>query len=48
MTCNDFELAHKHCLEQGVSPTAIRDDAGPRHFEITDPEGNVIEICEGV
>jgi catechol 2,3-dioxygenase-like lactoylglutathione lyase family enzyme len=46
VTCNDIELARKHCLDNGASPTAIREDAGPRHFEITDPEGNVIEICE--
>ena len=44
--CGDIELAHKHFLEQGAMPTAIHDGRGPRYFEITDPEGNVIEICE--
>lgn len=46
VTCNDIELAHKHCLQKGASPSSIQTGRGPRYFEITDPEGNVIEICE--
>jgi Glyoxalase-like domain len=48
VTCNDIELAHKHCQELGASPTSVYAERGPKYFEIIDPEGNVIEICEDV
>ena len=48
VVCNDIELASQHCQARGASPTAIHDGRGPRYFEITDPDGNLIEICEDV
>lgn len=40
-----IKRAHEHLPRRGVVTGAIRDDWGTEIFGITDPEGNVIEIC---
>jgi hypothetical protein len=37
--------AHEYLQGRGVVTGAIREESGTEIFEITDPEGNIIEIC---
>ena len=40
-----LKKAHEHLASKGAAPGPIQ-MGGKRHFEIRDPEGNVVEICE--
>ena len=46
--CSKLEKAREHLLAKGMAPGAIQGESGPRYFEVSDPEGNVIEVCEEV
>jgi hypothetical protein len=38
--------AHDHLSARGVLAGPVQEDGETRFFEITDPEGKVLEICE--
>jgi len=44
--CSRLTKAHEYLRKKGAAPGPIQDGGGPQFFEILDPEGNVIEICE--
>ena len=44
--CNKIKKAHDYLEGRGASPGPIQDGGGTQFFEIRDPEGNCIEICE--
>jgi hypothetical protein len=44
--CTKLTKAHEYLNHRGAAPGPIQDGGGPQYFEIIDPEGNVIEICE--
>jgi len=45
MFAGRLKKAHEHLASKGVAPGPIQ-ISGKRFFEIHDPEGNVVEICE--
>jgi len=46
MFSNNLKKAYEHFRGKGFAPGAIQDGGGTQFFEIRDPDGNVIEICE--
>ncbi len=44
--CRKVGKAHHYLTGKGASPGLIEESGGTKHFDIRDPEGNVIEICE--
>ena len=38
--------AREHLISKGSSPGLIQNAGGKQFFEVRDPEGNMIEICE--
>ena len=46
VTSTNLGKAHAHCKTVGAHPGPIQSSVGPRFFNLTDPEGNTIEICE--
>jgi len=41
-----LKKAREHLLSKDAAPGPIKDGGGKQFFEIRDPEGNVVEICE--
>jgi hypothetical protein len=41
-----LKKAHEHLTSKGSNPGPIQDAGGKMFFEVPDPEGNIIEICE--
>ena len=41
-----LKKAHEHLISKGSAPGPIQDAGGKQFFEVRDPEGNSIEICE--
>ena len=44
--CNKIKKAHEHLVARRVPAGPIQTDGTSQYFEIRDPEGNVIEICQ--
>ena len=44
--CSNVRKAIEYFAKRDVRAGEIRDGGGVEYFEIQDPEGNVIEICE--
>jgi hypothetical protein len=44
--CSNVKKAHAHLQGRGASPGAIQQGGGTQFFELSDPEGNIIEICK--
>jgi hypothetical protein len=40
------QKAREHLMSKGSAPSLIQDAGGKQFFEVRDPEGNAIEICE--
>jgi len=41
-----LKKAREHLISKGSAPGLIQDAGGKQFFEVRDPEGNMIEICE--
>ncbi len=41
-----LKKAREHLLSKGSNPGLIQNTGGKQFFEVPDPEGNMIEICE--
>ena len=41
-----LKKAREHLISKGSAPGLIQDAGGKQFFEVQDPEGNRIEICE--
>jgi hypothetical protein len=41
-----LKKAREHLMSKGSAPGLIQDAGGKQFFEVLDPEGNKIEICE--
>jgi hypothetical protein len=46
--CSNLEKARRHLEAKGITAGPVQELSGMRFFEIFDPEGNSIEICEEV
>jgi hypothetical protein len=44
--CHKLEKAYEYLEGKRASPGPIQETGGTQFFEVRDPEGNVIEICE--
>ena len=44
--CTRLTKAHEYLHDRGAAPGPFQDGGGTQYFEILDPEGNIIEICE--
>jgi len=44
--CTNLKKAHTQLNGKGASPGPIQESGGAEFFEISDPEGNIIEICK--
>jgi hypothetical protein len=44
--CTNVKKAYETLLGRGATPGPIQESGGAQFFEIGDPEGNIIEICE--
>ena len=44
----NLKKAYKYLVDKGASPGPIQDGGGTQFFEIRDPEGGVIEVCQEV
>ena len=44
--CKKVKKARDFLERKGANPTPIKEQGGAKFFEIQDPEGNTIEICE--
>ncbi len=44
--CTKLTKAYEYLSRRRAAPGLIQHGAGPEFFEVRDPEGNVIEICE--
>jgi hypothetical protein len=44
--CGKLNKAREHLVGRGVAIGPIQDGGGTEFFEVRDPEGNVIEICQ--
>lgn len=44
--CRKAKKAHSFLERKGANPGPIEEQGGAKFFEIRDPEGTVIEICE--
>ena len=42
----NVKKAYEHLSIKGANPGPIQEQRGPHFFEVLDPEGNIIEICE--
>jgi catechol 2,3-dioxygenase-like lactoylglutathione lyase family enzyme len=42
----DVKKSHKRLRERGGTVGPVRDEGGTQLFEISDPEGHLIEICK--
>ncbi len=41
-----LKKAREHLISKGSAPGPIQDAGGKQFFEVQDPEGNLIEVCE--
>ena|SRR6185436_19360325 len=44
--CSNLVRAREWLRDRGAEPGPTRSGAGPDYFEVCDPEGNIIEICQ--
>lgn len=44
--CDRLKKARDYLVARGLQPGPAQDGGGTQFFEICDPEGNVIEICQ--
>src|SRR3569833_4627585 len=44
--CRNVRKAIEYFAKRGIPASELRDGGGVDYFEVRDPEGNVIEICE--
>lgn len=44
--CSKLKKAHEQLRGRGLPAGPIQDGGGTEFFEVSDPEGNVIEICK--
>jgi catechol 2,3-dioxygenase-like lactoylglutathione lyase family enzyme len=44
--CSKLPKAHDHLKAMAANPGAIENSGGTQFFNLSDPEGNMIEICK--
>jgi hypothetical protein len=44
--CGKLRKAHEHLSAKGASPGPMQNAGGTQFFEVLDPEGTIIEICQ--